>query len=586
MTSDSDFRRFTTFFRKVWSDPVWSAVISAIIVAIPTMVLSLMGFKWTLLFMFAVMWLFFFWAYRSKVETDVIISTNTEGKWIPRFSKRWRRRFFIGMIVLPIFAIAWLVARYIPQIFPPSKTLILVSKFYGNNPKHTVTETIISRVRDATSKFKDIQVKGSGKEISESEGEDAAIKQGRDAGATIVIWGFFDEALNVTIHATLTHGTRQPHFYLITGTPESEGRKTITENIASDSFNSTMTLKESLSGNMSLLALSLVALIHYRDGDYDGAISRFSDALKQPTTPQSSVNLPNLFFYLGHSWSYKGNLDQAITAYSSAIEHDPTFDRPYFGRGSSYLMNGAFGQAIADFNNAIKTNPNYMEAYLGRAAAHNNKGDVDLAIADCNHVIENSSDVVLVNMAHFARGISYSRKDNLDQAISDFNRSIEKNIESVVPSARKYRGTSFLGKADFDRAIDDFTYLIDRNTKDPMVYLNRGVAYFYKRDLDQAIADFSYVIEIQPNMILAYLNRGKSLSDEGNYYQAILDYNEVIKRSPDNAEAYYHRGITYEKIKDKYKAIDDFRKAYDIDANADIGRQAVDKLNHIGVAPK
>ena len=61
--------------------------------------------------------------------------------------------------------------------------------------------------------------------------------------------------------------------------------------------------------------------------------------------------------------------------------------------GLPMLTQGNLPQAISDYTKAIEINPNYAEAYNTRGFVYGNQGNFTQTISDCNKAIEIESKV-------------------------------------------------------------------------------------------------------------------------------------------------------------------------------------------------
>jgi tetratricopeptide (TPR) repeat protein len=97
----------------------------------------------------------------------------------------------------------------------------------------------------------------------------------------------------------------------------------------------------------------------------------------------------------GIAWCNKGDYDRAIADYNKALEIDPRCADVYNNRGGVWLYKGEYDLAIHDFDKALGINPNFAKAYSNRGAGWFCKGDFELAIDDYNKALEinpNSAD--------------------------------------------------------------------------------------------------------------------------------------------------------------------------------------------------
>ena len=74
--------------------------------------------------------------------------------------------------------------------------------------------------------------------------------------------------------------------------------------------------------------------------------------------------------------------DQAIVAFSQAIELNGRHARAYFARGYALATKGDMAGAIADYDAAIRLDPHNGAAYFNRGAAFQQCGEATKAEAD------------------------------------------------------------------------------------------------------------------------------------------------------------------------------------------------------------
>jgi tetratricopeptide (TPR) repeat protein len=80
--------------------------------------------------------------------------------------------------------------------------------------------------------------------------------------------------------------------------------------------------------------------------------------------------------------------DEAIKAFSTAIEIIPADYQAYNYRGIAQALKGEFDKAIADYNKALKIRPRYAEAYNNRGFALTQNGNLQAALNDYSRALE------------------------------------------------------------------------------------------------------------------------------------------------------------------------------------------------------
>lgn len=118
------------------------------------------------------------------------------------------------------------------------------------------------------------------------------------------------------------------------------------------------------------------AIKKHKDGDFYGAISDYSKAIK--INPRDSKAYNNR----GNSKSALKDNDGAIADYSKAIEINSNDELAYFNRGNTKGALGDYDGAIADHSKTIEINPNNGSAYKNRGIAKELIGDLKGACAD------------------------------------------------------------------------------------------------------------------------------------------------------------------------------------------------------------
>ena len=115
--------------------------------------------------------------------------------------------------------------------------------------------------------------------------------------------------------------------------------------------------------------------------------------------------------------------EDAIIAYTKAIEIDPNNAVAYNQRGLAYMYQvKPVDKMLEDFNKAIELDSRFAMAYYNRGTVYDSKGDYDKAIADFTRVIELSPKFT---EAYALRGFAYNQLGNFVKAKADFGKAKE-----------------------------------------------------------------------------------------------------------------------------------------------------------------
>lgn len=115
---------------------------------------------------------------------------------------------------------------------------------------------------------------------------------------------------------------------------------------------------------------------HYEDGDYDDAISNYTEVI------QSDPNHVPAWCNRGLVWRKKEEFEKAISDIDEAIRLDPNTAISWFLRGIVWKDKTDYDKAINDFNQAIRLDSNESRFFVERGRAWKEKYEFDKAIED------------------------------------------------------------------------------------------------------------------------------------------------------------------------------------------------------------
>ncbi len=103
-----------------------------------------------------------------------------------------------------------------------------------------------------------------------------------------------------------------------------------------------------------------LGIAYTRTGNIEQAIAHYHTATQLPIYPMLKIGAYN---NLGSLFKASGDLQAALTAYTTTVEIDPNFAAGHYNLGMTLKALGLFNDAIASYQRAINLNPNYAEAY-------------------------------------------------------------------------------------------------------------------------------------------------------------------------------------------------------------------------------
>jgi tetratricopeptide (TPR) repeat protein len=181
-------------------------------------------------------------------------------------------------------------------------------------------------------------------------------------------------------------------------------------------------------------------------GQFDEAIKILDELISKCDIKKDKTDCSLAYYLRGKSYEHKGDIDQALSDFSSAIKIDPRYMLAYYTRAVEYQKRQELNAAIADYTKIIELDPKQAHAYNNRAMIYDDIGSLDLAILDFNKAIEFEPE--LIN-AHFNRGLTFLKRGDYYQAVDDFTKEAKIHPNSAAVEAYRLLAAYFL-KEEYD----------------------------------------------------------------------------------------------------------------------------------------
>lgn len=187
--------------------------------------------------------------------------------------------------------------------------------------------------------------------------------------------------------------------------------------------------------SLSLILLLSAATIDLTAAEVD---QRLAKAEETPPPGESAGYSSKHYLELGYRLESAKNYDEALAAFTKAIELDPASYEAHFSRGSIYASDLPADRrnptgAVADYTRCLEIRPRDCSARHNRALEYEQMREYDRAIADYTLLIEGDTDFSrLVEgrekqlaLAHFYRGrIYHGQSNDWARAVADYNRAL------------------------------------------------------------------------------------------------------------------------------------------------------------------
>jgi len=198
-------------------------------------------------------------------------------------------------------------------------------------------------------------------------------------------------------------------------------------------------------------------------------------------------------YTLGVVHSSLGNRWKAAAQFRAATQLDPSYPEPYKALGDLYLSQPRrlFDQAVEAYSKAIELRPFYADAFVGLGDAKAAKSDIDGAIAAYQKALIYNP----VNpRVHMSLGkIYYGEKGLYYEAVNAYKKAIDLDPHSV--DARMGLGEVYEEKGLYKEATEEYRRVIEIDAKHTGAMYNLALVY-EKVDPKAAITQWERYIEL------------------------------------------------------------------------------------------
>jgi protein O-mannosyl-transferase len=211
-------------------------------------------------------------------------------------------------------------------------------------------------------------------------------------------------------------------------------------------------------------------------------------------------------------WSHvmKYEYDEKSKRYTSAL--------PFWNRGQYLRKKGEIQKALSDYTTAVDIDKDNPELY-------NSRGKTYFDMAAGGKVPQNQVG------------------EYLQKSLNDYSKSIE--LAAKKPKTKSEalinRGAARGMANQFEAALADMNEGLQLDPDNKNGYFNRSIVYFNLGKHDEAIADYTNYLRYEPFDANMLYERGMLRRVKGKYPEALEDLNAAIKVNPNFGLAYLER---------------------------------------------
>ncbi|MBK9944493.1 MAG: tetratricopeptide repeat protein [Kouleothrix sp.] len=475
-----------------------------------------------------------------------------------KYTWQYPRLRFWGISSLYICAVLILGVSATFVCNPTRKIKVLVANFEDpDEQKARVTDSVLSQLRTAFSRYDDVLIQPLGQKITEQEGSLVAQSEGNAEKADFVIWGWYGEraedgttplSLNLEI---LCQIKCRPKL-------NKELQGAVRELKESDLKKAS--LRTRVTNEVTYATLFIVGSVRMEANDYDGAVDNFENAIRQTDESIPGIEQRTIYSYLGTAYWAAHKYDKSLETFQKMVKLVPNDEEGYRGMADAYFGMEQLDNAIIYYTQAISITP--------IAGDYSNLGEIYLAKEDYDTALTNYQKEVALSpdsaTSYFDRGHGYYFKRDYKNAIRDYNKALE--LDAGTYKAYERLGDVYLDTREFDRAIENYTTAIECQSfaESDHAYYGRGLVYNAQGKYDYAISEFTKAISIRNDVHDYYRSRAFAYTKKGQENLALPDLNKAIQLDDYDDEAYIIRAQIFEKVGQRDNAIRDYEKVLEI----------------------
>jgi tetratricopeptide (TPR) repeat protein len=255
--------------------------------------------------------------------------------------------------------------------------------------------------------------------------------------------------------------------------------------------------KQSLHDNTSPIQIDHEADYYINFNAYENALVLIDSLIGMGFEKEFELEKKALIYFLNDDFiSCEKYADSALViSKNSALPHDL--------KGLSLLKRGACNEAVVAFSKAIEIDPLFSVAYLNRAIAHMRCGKNEEALNDLQTSIEMNQKVA---SSYYLQGVLLGQKGDIKRSLESYDNALAE--DNYYTKALFNRSFTWKMMGDFTKAMDDANTIVELQPESPEYWNLKGNMHMLYADYYEAITSYDNAIMLKPDYAEAYYNRG------------------------------------------------------------------------------
>lgn len=259
-----------------------------------------------------------------------------------------------------------------------------------------------------------------------------------------------------------------------------------------------------------------------------------------PHTPQVSETrraIADALTLEGRDLQQQGMSEEALAAFSKAIEENPMLTEAHLGMGDVFREQAAYENASASYREAIITNPDNFDARYFYGLTNQLRGMLDRAIASYQRALVIDPDSFLANRDMGSAQLQAGRPN---EAIPYAQKAVEIDAESQGAWANLAAAYSLSG--DYTGAVDAYRQTLELGDPVEQILFGLADAHIHLGNYQRAenVLKASLRSDVSP---IAYERLGFVLFKQGRYGDALAAYREALVSAPRDTTSLNGTGV-------------------------------------------